>query len=190
MKSSRSAPFGTICSVAHSHSALSSEGPGVGQVPAASPCRGWLVQKIRQQISLLPAVMIRVRGLALLLMLLPERRASDTSLLQQRLAPRFAERCSLRPASLLALRGGLGSVPGVRVQQAQKPVPTKDPPIFGTTELLDAVTGGQHSRTVARFNYAMENEGRAPTVEELQVTDRIKAGLMRSLVCCLSACCW
>ena len=135
-------------------------------------------------------VMIRVRGLALLLMLLPERRASDTSLLQQRLAPRFAERCSLRPASLLALRGGLGSVPGVRVQQAQKPVPTKDPPIFGTTELLDAVTGGQHSRTVARFNYAMENEGRAPTVEELQVTDRIKAGLMRSLVCCLSACCW
>ena len=140
-------------------------------------------------------VMIRVRGLALLLMLLPERRASDTSLLQQRLAPRFAERCSLRPASLLALRGGsvrfggLGSVP-VRVQQVQKPVPTKDPPIFGITELQDAVTGGQHSRIVARFNYAMENEGRAPTVEELQVTDRIKAGLVRPLLCCLSACCW
>ena len=151
-----------------------------------------VINKSPNKLSSSRALMIRVRGLALLLMLLPERRASDTSPLQKRLAPRFAERCSLQPASLLALRGGLGSVPGlgVRVQQVRKPVPTKDPPIFGTTELLDAVTGGQHSRTVARFNYAMENEGRAPTVEELQVTDRIKACLTRSLVCCLSACCW
>ena len=85
-------------------------------------------------------------------------------------AEKRSERQGMRQPRMLALRGGGGARRDLRRR-------SKDPPLFGPTELMDMMTRGKYSRDLALFERSLENDGLVSAAEELQLKDAAQRGM-------------